>query len=180
MRHKISVQTVIKVTAVFAFMLTLLLYSRAESALASYSGGLGTLDMRYLGYTPGDAMQLFNTIGPLGRTLYIKLLAIDYAFIISFTAVQIIILNQILQQDLIKSRWKYVHVASYVRAILDSVENAILLYLLTACPADALIWIPICSLSTVLKFSALGVWALCTLAAFITKRRYKNQRRLHT
>lgn len=154
------------------FISTLLIIRFWEEKLRFYSGGRGLLDMQF-GYNADAVYTMFSNLGTLGRRLYVRLLAIDCIFILSFALVQLNMSKRILGQTNEVSNWRFFILFIYLRALFDIMENMTLLSLLIKFPGRLNNLVEISSLATMLKFIFLGLW-LIMIPIIIIKRNRKK------
>ncbi len=87
--------------------------------------GEGMLDMRF-GYS-GDAVhRMFTALGPSGRILYQRLLALDVIFACIFMALQSFMLSALIRRSGTGDRFRLLNLLPAARSVLDLAENALL------------------------------------------------------
>lgn len=124
-------------------------------ALCALDSRFSSLDMRK-SYTPQEVFACLEGVGPEGQKLLVRLWKIDFAFIFFFLLVMALI-----TRNLALAPWMAAAmlVAAVLRAVLDSLENLLLLSVCRAYPklqkenaAKA------AGLATRLKWAAMGLW----------------------
>lgn len=154
------------VILVFAACLILMRYY--DPQFQSLSHGAGTLDMRFH-YGAAEAYRLLDTLGASGRLLYIRILLIDFVFIMSFALVQNFILKSVMGEALLKTKWKWALGISYLRGIMDLLENASLQILICRFPS-VLSTLAACSgFFTTIKFVFIGLWLVAIPVLFVAR-----------
>lgn len=136
--------------------------------LSEASGGIGMLDMKF-GYSEILVNRMMENLGDVGRQLYMKLLCIDFLFVIVFMLLQVILISVLLPAAGTGASRRMLMLLPFVRSAFDILENSLLLVILTSYPSRhaALIWSA--SLMTILKWIVFFVIivvivVLCALA----------------
>lgn len=159
----------LRVMAALFFIATLLILKKNEPIFLEYSNGVPTLDMR-LGYHFKDAYQLLHTLGIVGRLVYIRILIIDFVFIVSFAMVQYYFLKWVMGGILLHSRWRLLLATSILRGILDAIENSSILIMLFNFPKEFPWLATVTSYVTIFKFIVLGLWLVALPTVFLLRK----------
>ena len=114
------------------------------------------LDMRFR-YNQSTVYNTFDSIGTGGIKAYQHYLIVDYTFIAFFLIVMVACSIKAAPTVLMRNA---LIVLASLRAILDIIENSILIYLLKVYPTQEVQMAKICSWVTTLKFIALYGWLL--------------------
>lgn len=146
--------------------------------LRSLSGGTGMLDMMF-GYSPPVVHGLLEKIGGAGRLLYSRLLLLDFAFAVAYTALQALLITALLRKAAMDGLWKRLNLLPFVRSLLDFVENGILLFVLNSFPEYPQIIVYLASAITLVKLIlnygymvlVFFLGALSTRRSILSKRR---------
>ncbi|MBN1775774.1 MAG: hypothetical protein JW817_04845 [Clostridiales bacterium] len=119
--------------------------------LSEASGGIGMLDMKF-GYSEILVNRMMENLGDAGRQLYMKLLCIDFLFVIVFMLLQVILISVLLPAAGTGSSRGMLMFLPLLRSAFDILENSLLLAILTRYTSHnaALIWAA--SLMTMLKW----------------------------
>lgn len=162
-----------RILVILVFILTLLIMRGNESKFLTYSEGANMLDMRF-GYEIDDVYQMFRILGTEGRSLYIRLLCIDFLFIVSFALVQNYLLKRIMGKAVLNSKWHFLLSLSYLRGLFDVVENSLILIMLINFPIEFLRLVKASSFATSLKFIFLGLWLIAIPISFFVRKHMEN------
>ncbi|WDV45182.1 hypothetical protein PV797_16895 [Clostridiaceae bacterium M8S5] len=164
--------TIYKILVVFIFISTLLVMRGYNPTFMHYSNGANILDMRF-SYVTDDVYNMFHSLENEGRLLYIKLLFVDFLFIISFIYVQSNLLKWIMGKSMIKTKWRFLLSLSYLRALFDIGENTLILFLLNSYPTKLPNLVKVCSFVTSLKFIILALWVIAIPISFYARSHRK-------
>lgn len=142
------------------------------------SGGTGMLDMMF-GYSPPMVHRLLEKVGSAGRHLYTRLLLLDFAFAIAYTALQSLLITALVRKASMDGLWKRFNLLPFVRSLLDLVENGILLFILNSFPVYPSTIVRIAAVITIIKLTlnyaymvlVFFLGALTTRRSILTKRR---------
>ncbi len=167
---------IFKTAVIFVFAVCLLLMRVYEPHFKALSSGARTLDMSF--HSSAEVFKLFDTLGIQGRLLYIRLLLIDFIFIASFALVQNFILKFVMGRALLKTGWRRMLAISYLRGLLDVIENISLLILINSFPLKTPWLAAFSSFFTTLKFIFLGLWLISIPILYIIriKKREKSSK----
>lgn len=162
-----------KIVVILSFITTLLIMRANEIVFKTYSEGANMLDMQ-LGYKADYVHQIFRRLGQEGRLLYIKLLSIDFLFIVSFALVQNYILRRIMSKAMLNSRWRLLLFISYLRGLFDVIENIFILIMLFGFPMEFSRLVIVASFVTTLKFIFFGLWLIAIPLSFFVRKQIGN------
>lgn len=134
--------------------------------IQKYNPQFRLLDMRFR-YTGVDLYNTFDSILKEGRKAYKNYLILDFCFIACFLIVMIAITQKVIRN----SSLRYLLIGfAILRAILDIIENSILINLLNIYEKQNLVLANVCSWVTTFKFLALYLWMLgLILTIFVEK-----------
>jgi hypothetical protein len=118
--------------------------------LRQLSGGKGMLDMQF-GYSVSQVYSMLEVIGNDGQQLYIKLLCLDFLFIISYTLFQSLIIAALIKKTGLNDCFKIVNILPFLRSGLDIIENLFLLKILLGYPLKMYDLVNISSIITISK-----------------------------
>lgn len=104
---------------------------RGFPALQALDGQFSSLDMRWR-YTPEAVFACFDGVGAEGQRLLCRLWKLDYVFIIFFLMVMLAVTHNVAGAAWVAAAMT---VAAGLRALLDMLENALLLKVCAAYPA---------------------------------------------
>ncbi len=122
--------------------------------IREYDPGFRLLDMRF-NYSKEDVYSTFEKIGEGGISAYRHYLVVDFTFIAFFLFVMILGSMKVTSNAMFRNI--LIALAS-VRALLDVVENSLLIYLLGKFPIQDGGIAALCSRVTTLKFIAMYSW----------------------
>lgn len=130
--------------------------SVGEIGLKNHSSGFEIFDMMF-SYNSDYVYSALGTLGVRGIQHYIRLLFVDFIFIISFCYVQYNLTRVIIKS---KEKYKIIFIFTFLRAACDIIENLFLLIILLNYPAhiDSLVFLS--SKFTSIKFIVLGLWIM--------------------
>lgn len=118
----------------------------------SLGDGDGMLDMRF-GYSANQVATLFENLGEEGRRLYSGLLGLDFAFALTYTALQALLVSALLRKAGLGGPWTRCNLIPFARSALDLVENFLLLFLLARFPKILSPVVTLSSAITVVKLT---------------------------
>lgn len=140
----------------FACLIIMYTTNHGIRGLRKYDADFRLLDMRFH-YTAANVNETFTKLNEGGRVAYRNYWILDFFFIACFLVVQLTIINSIAMGDATKN---VLIVISVLRALLDIVENSMLLYLIGKYPIQNNQFATICSWVTTSKFIALFLWII--------------------
>lgn len=158
-----------RILVILVFILTLLIMRGNESEFLIYSEGADMLDMRF-GYEAKDVYEMFQRLEMEGRFLYIRLLLIDFLFIVSFALIQNYLLKRIMGRCMLNTKWRFMLSLSYLRGLFDIIENILILVLLISFPSRFPRLVTVCSFVTSLKFVMLALWLIAIPTSFYVRK----------
>lgn len=121
-------------------------------SLERASGGIGILDMQF-GYSSVTVSSMFAALEREGRLLYVSFLCLDFTFIVSYTALQTLLVSSLLRKVGIQGRWAKLNLIPFARSALDIIENCLLLFFIIRYPRMYPAWIPVASVVTMAKLA---------------------------
>lgn len=134
--------------------------------IQKYDPEFKLLDMRFR-YTAANLYDTFDSILEEGRKAYKNYLMLDFCFIACF----LIVMIAITQKVATNSSLRYVLIGTAIlRAILDIIENSILISLLNMYTKQSLVLANICSWITTFKFLALYLWMVGLVLSLLVER----------
>lgn len=134
--------------------------------IQKYSPGFRLLDMRFR-YNGDSIYQAFNELGIEGMTAYKSFLCLDFCFITCFLVVMLFISYKLVPT---RNYMTYTLMGlAVIRALLDVLENILLLILIHTYPVQHQVLGEICSWATTFKFVALFAWLICVGIVIISK-----------
>jgi len=141
-------------------------YSLAK--LTEASDGVGMLDMKF-GYSQNLVYRMMENLGAVGRQLYMRILCIDFLFVIVFMLLQAILISVLLPAAKIGANRNALILLPLFRGAFDILENALLLAILTGYPSRNATLIGAAGLMTILKWvvfiaTIVVIVVLCVLA----------------
>jgi hypothetical protein len=150
-------------------------------ALQRLSGGHGMLDMDF-GYSPLFVRNFLTVIGSAGRAGYSSLLALDSLFALAFAVAQSLMISRLHRAAGLSDSFRALNLVPFMRAVLDLMENALLLSVLALFSVFSVPLAVVASSVTILKwvvyyaiiavFCALGV--LSAVRASLERRARDN------
>lgn len=177
MKIRVDKTKLFRAIAILLFVVSLLIMRIYEPQFRALSSGAGTLDMRFH-YNTAETYKLLDTLSVEGRLLYIRILLIDFVFIVSFALVQNFILKFIMGKILLKTGLRKLLAISYLRGLSDIIEDISLLILIKEFPSKIPGLITFSSFFTTLKFIFLGLWLISIpTILFIRIKKRKGQER---
>lgn len=141
----------------FGFLVCLFVMYRTNHGIPGiqkYDPRFRLLDMRFR-YNSDNLYETFERIGVEGRKAYENYLLLDFCFIVCFLIVMIAITLEVTTNIVIKN---FLIVFALSRAILDVLENTILIILLSRYPNQNNLIANFCSWATTLKFISMYLW----------------------
>jgi hypothetical protein len=159
---------IFKIAIILLFIVMLLIMRRYEPNFKALSNGAVTLDMRFH-YNSVETYKLLDTLGIEGRLLYIRILVIDFIFIVSFALVQNFFLTFVMGKALLKTRLRQLLAISYLRGFSDIIENTSVLILINKYPMEIPGVVTVSSFFTTLKFIFLGLWLISILIILVIR-----------
>ncbi|NTV78102.1 MAG: hypothetical protein HGA25_02895 [Clostridiales bacterium] len=157
---------IIKIIGIMGFIICLMvmyLTDHGISGIQTYDCSFRLLDMRFH-YTSKIVNQTFEQISAGGRIAYQKYLVLDFIFIICFLVVMISISSTVFTSPHVKL---FLYTLCGLRALLDVLENILLLRMLRQYPDFDKTLASICSWSTTFKFIMLYIWLLLMILSII-------------
>lgn len=118
--------------------------------LRQLSGGKGMLDMEF-GYSISQVYSMLDVIGNNGQQLYIKLLCLDFLFMIFYVLFQSLIIAALIKKAGLNDYFKIVNILPFLRSALDIIENFLLLKILLGYPLKMPALVNISSIITISK-----------------------------
>lgn len=122
--------------------------------IQKYDPNFMLLDMRFR-YNSNSLYNTFDNIGKDGIKAYKNYLLLDFCFIACFLIVMIAITSKVTTNIVIRN---VLIGFAILRAILDVLENTILIILLNMYPDESTFMADFCSWATTLKFISLYLW----------------------
>ena len=145
-------------------------YSLAK--LTEASDGVGMLDMKF-GYGDTLVYRIMENLGDAGRQLYIRILYIDFLFVIVFMLLQAILISVLLSDAKVGEIGHMLVLLPFVRSVFDILENSLLLAILTRYPLHNAGLIFPASLMTMLKWIvSLAIILVIVMLCVMALRRY--------
>lgn len=133
--------------------------------IQKYYSDFRLLDMRFR-YNNNILYDTFERLGKSGIDAYNRYLYLDFCFIASFLIVIIAISLKVATNTMFRNILIFFAVT---RAVLDILENSLLIFLLNKFPNYHIQLADICSWVTTSKFIALYLWIFGIAAAFIIR-----------
>lgn len=118
--------------------------------LRQLSGGKGMLDMEF-GYSVSQVYSMLEVIGSNGQQIYIKLLCLDFLFMIFYVLFQSLIIAALIKKAGLNDYFKIVNILPFLRSALDIIENFLLLKILLGYPLKMPVLVNISSIITISK-----------------------------
>ena len=138
-----------------------------SSVVAKYNGGFGTLDMKH--YDVKMVQNVLSSMSETGVAVYKHYYLMDFIFILCFGVFQIMLTRDVFSFE--RSKWITMIVCSIpiLRGICDMIENAVLLWTLSAYPKISELAISISAKATSVKLMSIGIWILMIAIGLIWK-----------
>jgi hypothetical protein len=141
-------------TLIFSVLAIILIFMEkgpfGTNKLKQLSGGKGMLDMQF-GYSASEVYSMLDIIGNNGQQLYIKLLCLDFLFMIFYTLFQFLIVGVLIKKTGLNDYFKIVNILPFLRSVLDIIENLFLLKILLSFPSRMFALVNISSIITISK-----------------------------
>ena len=149
----------------FVFTLLLMMYKPfGLEVVYSIAPGTKILDTQF-NYSSLTAHETLNKLGASGRQAYIKLLIVDYFYILAYTGFYIVVLTALAKYFFPRVRiFQFLWVLPLSGAIFDAIENIFTLIQINAFPNDSLSAYGISNLVTMVKMI---IMFPCEVIAFI-------------
>jgi hypothetical protein len=128
------------------------------------------------GYSPGQVLNIVDSLGTEGRLFYLRFLIFDFIFIVSFAFSQTEVLKIIMGKVLLKSKWSYLLILPLLRGFFDTVENLLIIVILANYPVQLAGIARLAGIATALKFVALWLWVVAAVILFgVRKTGFKDK-----
>ncbi len=148
----------------------------SSTALKEYNNGYGTFDMK--AYNSNIVYEVIQQMQPKGMEIYKSYLICDYLFVLSFGALQIILILSAYKWTKRKMLISFAVLIPVLRGIFDLIENTIFMSVLTSYPDRLDGLINIAKLVTQMKLGMIGVWSVMLICGFILKQYSKKKKPL--
>jgi len=167
----------LKLIIYVCFVFTLFLMEATnvgEMGLKKYSSSFEIFDMMFK-YNNDFVYSALSALTEQGIHRYIKLLFVDFIFIISFCYVQYDLTKIIIKKA--KEKYKMIFVFVFLRACCDIIENLLLLIILFNYPAQISHLVFLSSTFTSIKFISIGLWIISIVVIiFLNLFQKKNKK----
>lgn len=139
--------------------------------LRQLTGGTGMLDMQF-GYSVSQVYSMLEIVGNAGQQIYIKLLYLDFAFMIFYTLFQSLIITALIKKARLNDYFKILNIIPLLRSVLDVIENFTILKLILNYPLKMPILVHFSSSITILKLTIniIVIGFIFLLGALVTKQ----------
>ena len=165
----------IVIVAIFIVSLFIMDFSSlGQPGLRAFSGGRGMLDMNFF-YSPTYSFVMMNRLGTAGINFYVRLLCIDFLFIVSFLYIQVKLLYWFVSLLSLRPGWNRLVAFAWVRAFFDIGENILLILMLRSFPQTISI-ANISGIITSLKWCTLILNVLLIIIILVSKFMLKGRK----
>ena len=153
-----------KIAIVIGFLITYYLVELGpwgSASVVNFSGGYGTFDMKKY-----DVATVYSVLGQYtteGFTRIKYYYLCDYIFIVGLLAVQVMLASLVYKKIKSTLPRKLFVLVAIIRGIADSIENALLLYIISAYPNPHDTLVNMASLVTQVKFIMVAVCGILLL-----------------
>jgi hypothetical protein len=139
--------------------------------LRQLTGGTGMLDMQF-GYSVSQVYSMLEIVGNEGQQIYIKLLYLDFAFMIFYTLFQSLIITALIKKARLNDYFKILNIVPLLRSVLDVIENFTILKLILNYPLKMPILVHFSSSITIFKLTIniIVIGFIFLLGALVTKQ----------
>jgi hypothetical protein len=116
--------------------------------IARYAPGITKPDLQF-GYTPSVISEIFTTLGPAGRQIYLQHLVVDSIMPVLFALAVLMVVARVIP------RWlSLLSIAPVTFMVLDLVENASFAWMITQYSSISTSLVSVTSVITMIKLSA--------------------------
>lgn len=139
----------------FLLIIILVLMDRGpfgSGKLRELSGGTGMLEMQF-GYSEVRAYAILEKLGSVGRQLYVKLLGLDFLFILVYAGFQSLLITALMKKANWNARLAKLNLLPLLGSALDIAENCLLLFLILSFPIQHASVVRISSAVTAVKLA---------------------------
>jgi hypothetical protein len=142
-----------------------------KTKLSELSGGIGMLDMQF-GYSVSQVYNMLDIMGNTGQQVYIKLLCLDFIFIIFYTLFHSLTIAALIKKTGLNDYFKILNILPFLRSALDVIENFFILKILLDYPLKVISLVNISSIITILKLilNIIIIGFIFLLGALVTKQ----------
>lgn len=143
---------------------TMFLTEFTAGLVAASNGGYGTFDMKR--YNAEIYLEVMKKTTDFG--IYWKYYICDFLFLEALLQLQLGLIKRFCRKER-KLTGKILNIMAAARALLDSMENGILLYLIYGYPIADSFLADLCSLLTRIKFYLMGGWMFSFLILWVCR-----------
>lgn len=172
----IKYNKVIKSISYLGFIITLILMEATylgQEGLKIYASDFQIFDMKF-SYSSECVYSSLKLLSIEGIHHYMRLILIDFVFIICFLGVQYDLTNKIISKFKELRKYKLAFLFVFLRAVFDIVENLSILSILINYPSKLNVLVTISSFSTSLKFICIIGWVICLILMLIQSKILKR------
>jgi hypothetical protein len=130
------------------YLLSIVALNFYDIQIARYAPGITKPDLQF-GYTPSVISEIFTTLGPAGRQIYLQHLVVDSIMPVLFALAVLMVVARVIP------RWlSLLSIAPVTFMVLDLVENASFAWMITQYSSISTSLVSVTSVITMIKLSA--------------------------